>query len=99
MLWVVNRGTGSNLLVLLHGLGDSHAPFAEFAKKLELPHTDVSAFFPSSSIAFLRIRPLLRAAAADSLHPRSRPLTPRHGPFLVPGLRVQRTHDCAGPLP
>lgn len=34
---------GSNLLVLLHGFGDSDTNFSRFGKSLELPHTDVLA--------------------------------------------------------
>ena len=34
-------GVNSNLLILLHGLGDNEANFAEFGKRLELPQTRV----------------------------------------------------------
>jgi predicted esterase len=36
-------GTDANLLVLLHGLGDSHAPFAQLGRTFALPQTAVLA--------------------------------------------------------
>lgn len=35
------EGVNSNLLILLHGLGDNEANFGEFGKRLELPQTRV----------------------------------------------------------
>ncbi|EKX49161.1 hypothetical protein GUITHDRAFT_105236 [Guillardia theta CCMP2712] len=40
----------SNLLILLHGLGDSHEPFLSFGKKLELPKTSVMALRACDSL-------------------------------------------------
>jgi hypothetical protein len=34
-----NDDVDENLLVLLHGLGDTHAPFANLGKQLKLPQT------------------------------------------------------------
>jgi hypothetical protein len=36
-------GTDENLLVLLHGLGDTHLPFAKLGRSLSLPQTAVLA--------------------------------------------------------
>lgn len=33
------RGSNYNLLILLHGLGDTHVPFAQLARRMELPDT------------------------------------------------------------
>ena len=32
-------GVDENLLILLHGLGDTHAPFTNLGKQLKLPQT------------------------------------------------------------
>ena len=39
----IPAGPGDNLLVLLHGLGDTHIKYLEFGKRLALPSTSVIA--------------------------------------------------------
>ena len=46
-------GTDENLLVLLHGLGDTHAPFAKLGKSLKLPQTAVLALRAPTPVPFL----------------------------------------------
>ncbi|KJA14560.1 hypothetical protein HYPSUDRAFT_72507 [Hypholoma sublateritium FD-334 SS-4] len=46
-------GTDENLLVLLHGLGDTHAPFAKLGKSLKLPQTAVLALRAPAVVPFL----------------------------------------------
>ena len=41
-------GVDSNLLILLHGAGDSHRPFCEFAKRMDLPQTASLSIHASS---------------------------------------------------
>ena len=41
-------GVDSNLLILLHGAGDSHRPFREFAKRMNLPQTASLSIHASS---------------------------------------------------
>ncbi|THU87365.1 hypothetical protein K435DRAFT_867374 [Dendrothele bispora CBS 962.96] len=36
-------GTDENLLILLHGLGDTHIPFSKLGKQFKLPQTAVLA--------------------------------------------------------
>ncbi|KAJ6590996.1 Alpha/Beta hydrolase protein [Mycena vulgaris] len=46
-------GTDENLLILLHGLGDTHAPFAALARQLRLPQTAVLALRAPDPLPFL----------------------------------------------
>ncbi|KAL1743408.1 Alpha/Beta hydrolase protein [Schizophyllum fasciatum] len=46
-------GTDENLLIILHGLGDTHAPFARMAKQLKLPQTAVLALRAPQQIPFM----------------------------------------------
>ncbi|KAJ7056994.1 hypothetical protein C8F01DRAFT_1211126 [Mycena amicta] len=46
-------GTDENLLVLLHGLGDTHIPFFKLAKQLKLPQTAVLVLRAPEQIPFL----------------------------------------------
>ena len=42
-----------NLLILLHGLGDTHVPFANLGKKLKLPQTATLALrAPEKSVYY-----------------------------------------------
>ena len=49
-------GVDENLLILLHGLGDAHVPFANLGKQLKLPQTATLALrAPEKSVyRFLR---------------------------------------------
>ena len=49
-------GVDENLLILLHGLGDTHVPFANLGKQLKLPQTATLAIrAPEKSVyCFLR---------------------------------------------
>ncbi|KAF8064076.1 hypothetical protein FPV67DRAFT_201101 [Lyophyllum atratum] len=46
-------GTDENLLILLHGLGDSHVPFAKLGRQLKLPQTAVLALRAPEQVPFL----------------------------------------------
>ncbi|TCD71016.1 hypothetical protein EIP91_000514 [Steccherinum ochraceum] len=46
-------GTDENLLVLLHGLGDTHIPFAKLGKQLKLPQTATLALRAPEQIPYL----------------------------------------------
>ncbi|KIY49799.1 hypothetical protein FISHEDRAFT_65189 [Fistulina hepatica ATCC 64428] len=46
-------GTDENLLIMLHGLGDTHRPFARAGKQLRLPQTAVLAICAPSQIPFM----------------------------------------------
>ncbi|KAI9460683.1 Alpha/Beta hydrolase protein [Boletus coccyginus] len=46
-------GTDENLLILLHGLGDSHTPFAKLGRSLHLPQTAVLALRAPEQIPYL----------------------------------------------
>lgn len=46
-------GTDENLLVLLHGLGDTHVPFAKLGRSLNLPQTATLALRAPEQIPFL----------------------------------------------
>ncbi|KAE9405516.1 hypothetical protein BT96DRAFT_1015502 [Gymnopus androsaceus JB14] len=46
-------GTDENLLVFLHGLGDTHLPFAKLGRQLKLPQTAVLALQAPEKIPFL----------------------------------------------
>ncbi|KAH7106315.1 hypothetical protein BKA62DRAFT_740885 [Auriculariales sp. MPI-PUGE-AT-0066] len=47
-----NDGTDTNLLILLHGLGDTAAPFGRLGKSLNLPQTATLALSGPESIPF-----------------------------------------------
>ncbi|THH28518.1 hypothetical protein EUX98_g5673 [Antrodiella citrinella] len=46
-------GTDENLLILLHGLGDTHVPFARLGKQLKLPQTATLALRAPEQIPYL----------------------------------------------
>ncbi|KAJ3497788.1 hypothetical protein NLJ89_g10302 [Agrocybe chaxingu] len=46
-------GTDENLLILLHGLGDTHVPFSKLGKSLKLPQTAVLALRAPEQVPFL----------------------------------------------
>ncbi|KAG5653137.1 hypothetical protein H0H81_002129 [Sphagnurus paluster] len=46
-------GTDENLLILLHGLGDTHVPFMKLGQQLKLPQTAVLALRAPEQIPFL----------------------------------------------
>lgn len=46
-------GTDENILLLLHGLGDTHAPFAKLGRSLNLPQTATLALRAPEQIPFL----------------------------------------------
>jgi len=46
-------GTDENLLILLHGLGDTHIPFSKLGKSLKLPQTAILALDAPEQVPFL----------------------------------------------
>jgi len=46
-------GTDENLLILLHGLGDTHVPFSKLGKSLKLPQTAILALRAPEQVPFL----------------------------------------------
>jgi len=46
-------GTDENLLILLHGLGDTHVPFSKLGRSLKLPQTATLALCAPEQIPFL----------------------------------------------
>ncbi|KAG6335176.1 hypothetical protein ID866_3920 [Astraeus odoratus] len=48
-----NDGTDENLLVLLHGLGDTHIPFTKLGRSFNLPQTATLALRAPEQIPFL----------------------------------------------
>ncbi|KAL0573900.1 hypothetical protein V5O48_008048 [Marasmius crinis-equi] len=46
-------GTDENLLILLHGLGDTHIPFSKLGRSLKLPQTAILALRAPEKIPFL----------------------------------------------
>ncbi|THU80320.1 hypothetical protein K435DRAFT_832004 [Dendrothele bispora CBS 962.96] len=46
-------GTDENLLILLHGLGDTHIPFSKLGKQFKLPQTAVLAIRAPEQIPYL----------------------------------------------
>ncbi|KAJ7291249.1 Alpha/Beta hydrolase protein [Mycena rebaudengoi] len=46
-------GTDENLLILLHGLGDTHTPFSKLGRQLKLPQTAVLALRAPDQVPFL----------------------------------------------
>ncbi|CAA7269901.1 unnamed protein product [Cyclocybe aegerita] len=46
-------GIDENLLILLHGLGDTHVPFSKLGKSLKLPQTAVLALRAPEQVPFL----------------------------------------------
>ncbi|RDB17054.1 hypothetical protein Hypma_001771 [Hypsizygus marmoreus] len=46
-------GTDENLLILLHGLGDTHVPFTKLGRQLKLPQTAILALRAPEQVPFL----------------------------------------------
>ncbi|KAF6753713.1 hypothetical protein DFP72DRAFT_1128264 [Ephemerocybe angulata] len=51
--WPSDDGTDENLLILLHGLGDTQVPFGKLGHSLKLPQTAVLALRASEQIPYL----------------------------------------------
>ncbi|KAF8556587.1 hypothetical protein OG21DRAFT_1408810 [Imleria badia] len=60
-------GTDENLLILLHGLGDTHTPFAELGQSLHLPQTAILALCASEQVPYLYKPAFQWYASFDSL--------------------------------
>ncbi|KAJ7151425.1 hypothetical protein C8R43DRAFT_1087988 [Mycena crocata] len=46
-------GTDENILILLHGLGDTHTPFSQLGRQLKLPQTAILAVRAPDKVPFL----------------------------------------------
>ncbi|KAF9233902.1 hypothetical protein BU15DRAFT_90177 [Melanogaster broomeanus] len=91
------EGTDENILILLHGLGDSHAPFAKLARSLNLPQTAVLALRAPEQIPYLYEQAFQWYASFDPLGDII--VRPNPTPALEVTAKVLNhlTTDCAWP--
>nr|GAT52964.1 predicted protein [Mycena chlorophos] len=91
-------GTDENLLILLHGLGDTHNPFFKLGKQFKLPQTAVLALRAPEQIPFLYEEAYAWYPSFDPLGE----LIPRPNPTSALDLMVKvlqhLREDCTWPM-
>ncbi|KIK99537.1 hypothetical protein PAXRUDRAFT_822613 [Paxillus rubicundulus Ve08.2h10] len=90
-------GTDENILILLHGLGDSHLPFAKLGQSVNLPQTAVLALRAPEQIPYLYEQAFQWYSSFDPLgdiieHPNPTPALE-----LIAKVLNHLTTDCTWP--
>ncbi|CAK5278345.1 unnamed protein product [Mycena citricolor] len=90
-------GTDENLLILFHGLGDTHIPFSKLGKQFKLPQTAVLAIRAPDQVPFLYEDAFEWYTSFDPLGD----LLPRPNPTpaldLLDSIFQHLTDDCTWP--
>ncbi|KAJ7481602.1 Alpha/Beta hydrolase protein [Mycena latifolia] len=90
-------GTDENLLILLHGLGDTHVPFSKLARQLRLPQTAVLALRAPEQVPFLYEESYAWFASFDALGELLTNPDPSSALDLLARVLAHLTADCAWP--
>ncbi|KAF5310847.1 hypothetical protein D9619_008005 [Psilocybe cf. subviscida] len=91
-------GTDENLLILLHGLGDTHRPFSKLGQSLKLPQTAVLALRAPEQVPFLYEDAWQWYPSFDDLgEPIARP-NPTPAIRFLTSVVDHLTKDCAWPI-
>ncbi|TRM70175.1 hypothetical protein BD626DRAFT_476524 [Schizophyllum amplum] len=88
-------GTDENLLIILHGLGDTHVPFAHMGKQLKLPQTAVLALRAPQQIPFMDAESYQWYPSFDPLGELINDPDPTTGLDVLARLVEHLTGDCA----
>ncbi|KXN85604.1 hypothetical protein AN958_11092 [Leucoagaricus sp. SymC.cos] len=91
-------GTDENLLVLVHGLGDTHIPFAKMGRQLKLPQTAVLALRAPEQIPFLYEEAYQWYTSFDSLGELITNPNPTSAIQLLQKVVQHLTTECQWPL-
>ncbi|KAH7882961.1 hypothetical protein F5I97DRAFT_1978077, partial [Phlebopus sp. FC_14] len=92
-----NDGTDENLLVLLHGLGDTHAPFAELGRSLNLPQTAILSLRAPEQIPFLDEQAYQWYTSFDPLGDLIDRPNPTPALQVISTVLIHLTADCGWP--
>ncbi|KAJ7704303.1 Alpha/Beta hydrolase protein [Mycena rosella] len=92
-------GTDENLLILLHGLGDTHMPFSKLARQLRLPQTAVLALRAPEQVPFLYEESYMWFPSFDGLGELLAHPDPTPALELLDRVVAHLTADCAWPAP
>ncbi|KAJ7130259.1 hypothetical protein C8R44DRAFT_775200 [Mycena epipterygia] len=91
-------GTDENILILLHGLGDTHVPFSKLARQLKLPQTAVLAVRAPDQVPFLYEESYAWFPSFDDLGELIERPNPTPALALMDRIVHHLTDDCAWPL-
>ncbi|KIK68492.1 hypothetical protein GYMLUDRAFT_35920 [Collybiopsis luxurians FD-317 M1] len=90
-------GTDENLLILLHGLGDTHIPFSKLGRQLKLPQTATLALRAPERIPFLYEEAYQWYTSFDQLGELIDRPNPTPALELLSKVLNHLTEDCAWP--
>ncbi|KIJ63641.1 hypothetical protein HYDPIDRAFT_113137 [Hydnomerulius pinastri MD-312] len=90
-------GTDENLLILLHGLGDTHVPFAKLGRSLNLPQTAVLSLRAPEQIPFLYEQAYQWYTSFDLLGELIDRPNPTPALNVMSAVLTHLTKDCAWP--
>ncbi|KAJ7628470.1 hypothetical protein FB45DRAFT_918361 [Roridomyces roridus] len=91
-------GTDENLLILLHGLGDTHLPFSKLGRQLKLPQTAVMAVRAPDQVPFLYEESYAWFTSFDELGEIIERPNPTSALALMDRILQHLTDDCGWPL-
>ncbi|KAK7042452.1 hypothetical protein R3P38DRAFT_2890569 [Favolaschia claudopus] len=91
-------GTEENLLILLHGLGDTHIPFSKLGRQLKLPQTAVLAIRAPDQVPFLYEESYAWFTSFDDLGELIERPNPTPALQLMERTIRHLSDDCAWPL-
>ncbi|KAJ7164902.1 hypothetical protein C8R46DRAFT_1097564, partial [Mycena filopes] len=90
-------GTDENILILLHGLGDTHIPFSKLGRQLKLPQTAVLALRAPEQVPFLYEESYAWFPSFDDLGELIEQPNPTPALQLMDRIFTHLTDDCAWP--
>ncbi|KAH8089911.1 hypothetical protein BXZ70DRAFT_954419 [Cristinia sonorae] len=90
-------GTDENLLILFHGLGDTHIPFARLGKQLKLPQTATLALRAPDQIPYLYEQAFQWYESFDPLGEMIKHPNPTSAYNLLHNVFKHLTEDCQWP--
>ncbi|KAJ6588343.1 hypothetical protein B0H19DRAFT_1098851 [Mycena capillaripes] len=90
-------GTDENILILLHGLGDTHIPFSKLGRQLKLPQTAVLAVRAPDRVPFLYEESYAWFPSFDDLGELIERPNPTSALSLMDRIFQHLREDCAWP--
>ncbi|KAJ7756925.1 hypothetical protein B0H16DRAFT_1537426 [Mycena metata] len=91
-------GTDENILILLHGLGDTHIPFSKLGRQLKLPQTAVLAVRAPDQVPFLYEESYAWFPSFDDLGELIEQPNPTPALQLMDRIFTHLTTDCEWPV-
>ncbi|KAJ7764524.1 hypothetical protein DFH07DRAFT_811502 [Mycena maculata] len=90
-------GTDENILILLHGLGDTHIPFSKLGRQLKLPQTAILAVRAPDQVPFLYEESFAWFPSFDELGELIERPNPTPALALMDRIVQHLTDDCTWP--